>query len=92
MERFQKLQMALKSQDASLVTWPAHAAGTLEALLMSGDERGHQDPPENYPKSIRKPLKSHLRHFEDQKNTPSLHTASFTRTHPNGRVQSLADP
>jgi len=27
MERFQKLQMALKSQDASLVTWPAHAAG-----------------------------------------------------------------
>ena len=55
MERFQKLQMALKSEDASLVTWPAHAAGTLEALLMSGDERGHQDTTENYPKYPKTP-------------------------------------
>ena len=55
MERFQKLQMALKSQDASLVTWPAHAAGTLAALLMSGDLRGHQDSPENYPKYPKTP-------------------------------------
>ena len=76
MERFQKLQMALKSQDASLVTWPAHAAGTLEALLRSGDERGHQDTPENYPKYPKTPHVTPAS-FEDQQK----HTSPFIQLH-----------